>query len=535
MLTEEVTFEQIAHILRIPGRFRQEKDIKCLQTLTDHVEFFKRITNELNSHEIHKNCCEVMTLEEYGRGDIIIKFGEQGEKFYIILRGNVSVMIPVKKSVKLRKDQISQYKNLNSSESSSLKSESDSDDSEDIDNIPLPIKKERREGIPVASVSEILKKLQLDKKNSIKHQKENFGLNDEMNMAKLFKKHINKETKDLIKVIKSSDNEFIEIEINKHEEVSILSAGDSFGELALISDRPRSATIVAKERVSLLVINKTQFRKILGNLAEKRMNSKLKFIQSLSYFNAWSKTGIFKIAAYFQSFVIARNQTLFFEGKEAKELYFIKEGEFLISKKCQIENNFKENSFSKTLNTKYRKILVKNKPLNLCIKGANESIGGYEILNNIKTRIFSSICISSTAEVYFVLKEHLLSKIPSVESITKVIANENSRLIERYNELCEIESNNKQTILREKAQTPNPIKIFSKKKFEFPSLSPKTYSTTAKSIGMSIKTKTFRKLTQIEIERAVNGRVRKKTPSPVYVVQKVRKRSPPLNFMLSFR
>ena len=51
----------------------------------------------------------------------------------------------------------------------------------------------------------------------------------------------------------------IEIDLNE------LGPGDGFGEIALVTDRPRSATIEALEETHLLVLNKEQFDHILEN------------------------------------------------------------------------------------------------------------------------------------------------------------------------------------------------------------------------------------------------------------------------------
>jgi len=45
------------------------------------------------------------------------------------------------------------------------------------------------------------------------------------------------------------------------KEVATLKTGDSFGELALIYDTVRSASIVTSEKTELIVLNKENFRK----------------------------------------------------------------------------------------------------------------------------------------------------------------------------------------------------------------------------------------------------------------------------------
>jgi CRP-like cAMP-binding protein len=61
-------------------------------------------------------------------------------------------------------------------------------------------------------------------------------------------------------------------------EVKVLRAGDSFGELALIDNKPRAATIICKEDTHLAVLDQKHFNNILSRFLFSHLIFKLFFI-----------------------------------------------------------------------------------------------------------------------------------------------------------------------------------------------------------------------------------------------------------------
>ena len=115
-----------------------------------------------------------------------------------------------------------------------------------------------------------------------------------------------------------------------HEEVKILNAGESFGELALISDRPRAATVIAKSKVVLGILPKEVFQNQLAKFAEKSLIDKINFLQSLPMFRMRTRLQLMKISYYFTLKKLNWNQVLYKEGEEFLYLYIVKSGDFLV-------------------------------------------------------------------------------------------------------------------------------------------------------------------------------------------------------------
>lgn len=68
------------------------------------------------------------------------------------------------------------------------------------------------------------------------------------------------------------------------ERLAVKKAGDAFGEMALLTDAPRSATVRAIENANLLVVSREQFEQLLGGdtLALRVMRSLAKSLRALN-------------------------------------------------------------------------------------------------------------------------------------------------------------------------------------------------------------------------------------------------------------
>lgn len=547
--------DETSRVFKVPVKSRLQSHVETLMRLTQDNHFFQKITAEHNSVDIHKECCQVMTLEEYGQGDIILNFGEDGDKFYIILSGQVSVMIPVKKKVKLTQKQLEKMKSMKDDSSNSSDSSDESEKSEEV--FQKTYKKNtpgRRLGIAmngVVSASEIIQKLRNEDKILSKIQE---GVNpliekEETTIVKLFKEKLLKEKNDLLKIIKEAEEEFIEIEIDKLEEVHKLGKGDSFGELALMSDRPRAATIVAISDTRLLVLRKSQFKQILGVISERKQNAKIKALKSSPYFLSWSKNSLSKISFYFHSHSFSHKQELFAEGQKTTGIYFIREGEFTLSKKIAIKNSPTFDYFAKDSGKNTQKKIKLPRlvtDIKVVIKGKNESVGGYEIMGNYLTRQYSCICMSNKADVFFIQKEHFLSRIPNLEYIKEQIEEESQRLTERYTALCEAEQLKTNTFSRNNPSLYEnegiiPMSRYQSrnlqlaKKISYSPISSKFQSQSKTPIEVPKSKEYFRKLTDNEIFEAVNGRSLSHKVHEKKLITFIHKRFPPANFMTKIR
>lgn len=65
--------------------------------------FFKRLNLDKERKEIQHQCFKVMQLEEFKRDNFVCHYGERGDKFYVVLKGSVRIVTPVKMEMECSK------------------------------------------------------------------------------------------------------------------------------------------------------------------------------------------------------------------------------------------------------------------------------------------------------------------------------------------------------------------------------------------------------------------------------------------------
>ncbi|CAG9320728.1 unnamed protein product [Blepharisma stoltei] len=84
-------FILIRMVLELKPSERTPEMIEKVYQWTKNLKFFQKLT-EANSVETHIACCNYLQYEFHEAGSLVIKQGDMGTKFYIILDGKVSVI-----------------------------------------------------------------------------------------------------------------------------------------------------------------------------------------------------------------------------------------------------------------------------------------------------------------------------------------------------------------------------------------------------------------------------------------------------------
>ena len=275
----DINLENLIELIKIPQLKRTKTDSKLIQNyLCQNIDYFKKLTQEPDGNEKIPKIISVLNYESFKKDEHIIYFGEIGDKFYILLSGTVSIYKPSPKNMNMTlHDYVDYLVRIRDLEKNLLKFERVQNYNSSIDRVKLLIINYNSSKLPYSN-----------KKIPVVIEEERF----------------------LIK----------------------LGPGTSFGEMALIKNETRNANIIANEKCELLSIDKVDYRKIIKDLEEQKINSKLKnFKLDYPFFQDWPANRCFRLISSFVTDNYSKGEYIYKQNSIANFIYFIKDGEFEVT------------------------------------------------------------------------------------------------------------------------------------------------------------------------------------------------------------
>ena len=141
-------------------------------------------------------------------------------------------------------------------------------------------------------------------------------------------KHINQKSKKNKGKIKPSLNIEQEEEEIIFTEVFQAHTGASFGELALIGNKPRAARIRTLTECHFVVMTKHEFNRCLAKIENKTRIRTIQFLSEIPFFAQLSKTQLGKLLVSFNTIRYKRGNILFREGEPNEDIFIVRTGEF---------------------------------------------------------------------------------------------------------------------------------------------------------------------------------------------------------------
>ncbi len=112
-------------------------------------------------------------------------------------------------------------------------------------------------------------------------------------------------------------------------------AGKCFGELALLYDTPRNATIVASSKSTLWVLDRITFRRIMRNVTELRLKQYEDFLAGVELLAPLSKQERSKVAEALDTIAYKEGDTIVSQGERGEAMYFICQGTVSVTRNVE--------------------------------------------------------------------------------------------------------------------------------------------------------------------------------------------------------
>ncbi len=375
---------------------RLPQEIEFLKGYLYSMLNFASLTKSVSENNINPNL-DVISYLKYEKipGDrVVCKFGEIGKKFYLIIRGKCSVLLPKQEKENLTQEEYYNYllrlkkyketdillkvlinnKNiypLEEEEFAWLRGEVDSlkgrvntspfeqylfrfareeiiedtekkEDSEldeyrfDIwrlfDREIYKFDSQKYEQI-IRSADDYCDKVNPKKENNLNCKSNSWNFVKSIEKKNIIKKFKNNKENDKKPDLSFFTKEGKEVVVWVYHNINSLKKGDKFGDIALTSSsQKRTATIVTNTETHFGILGKKMFYKHLKEVSDKEKKFNMNIILSQKVFNSLN-INIFQ-KNYFNQFVhrkLNRGDFLIKEGQEADRLFVIKDGNYEVS------------------------------------------------------------------------------------------------------------------------------------------------------------------------------------------------------------
>jgi cAMP-dependent protein kinase regulator len=125
------------------------------------------------------------------------------------------------------------------------------------------------------------------------------------------------------------------------ERVASTGPGNSFGELALMYNAPRAATVISTEPSMLWALDRITFRRILMDSAFQRRRMYESFLEEVPLLSSLKSYERSKIADALETQKYSAGQTIIKEGDPGESFFILESGEAVVYKEAEKENVLK--------------------------------------------------------------------------------------------------------------------------------------------------------------------------------------------------
>ena len=271
------TFEKVISLLEKGRKQRTVQNKKVIsEYLSEKFTYFKKLKDQSDFEKLDK-ITSVINYEIFNKGEKIINCGDEGDKFYVLLEGQVGIYKPFPKEMEMTFREYVEY----------LCRARDEEH-----NYP----KFKRVTLQNPEVDHFaLKRINFDYTQISHGKKKIFILEEDKKLAEF-------------------------------------GGGFAFGEMALIKREPRNATIIALDNCKLVSIDKIDYNKIIREIEEKRLGHVIReFKNDFPLFEYWGGYQCLRMFNFLEKESLSFGDYLYKQNDSSDAIYFVKSGKFEMS------------------------------------------------------------------------------------------------------------------------------------------------------------------------------------------------------------
>ena len=121
----------------------------------------------------------------------------------------------------------------------------------------------------------------------------------------------------------------------------VITIRDGFGDLALVNDEPRAATILTTEFCQLVSIDRSDFTRIVKSSYEKELKEKILFLKKFPLLSGFSPPALKAIAQVMEWKKFQPGACILEEGARARNFYIVRNGEAVVLRNLKLPSSGK--------------------------------------------------------------------------------------------------------------------------------------------------------------------------------------------------
>ena len=164
-----------------------------------------------------------------------------------------------------------------------------------------------------------------------------------------------------------------------------------------------------------MVLDRIDFKRIRDHILNIKFKIVLKFLGTIPILSTLSRNYIEKIISMFRVKVYKRKEFIFREKDKSEYVYFIDDGEFIITRHSRMSSHSPSRISTKPKLVEY---IATHK---LAIIGKGELIGDEDILNNNPLRSYTCECYSERGKVLFISAQDFFLYLAKTDEIIDIL------------------------------------------------------------------------------------------------------------------